>query len=425
MIIRRCLQTVLFVFATTCFAAAQTSVSQPADKPAHEKQIIIGKQTVLKWRPLTNNEAQKRGYDRQVFAFGEPSLDFETFIPKDGQVKVLPFRKETVKEGDIARIVPLGQIRAVQNNVTVENSIFSYQLRFPPAAMRTCKWQMTQDGFFVFHAISSDELADAQIFGVLADKNDESPQQARIAYCYARGSVLVAHYFTVELPKDTAGQEKAVTTLVDTASIFASNIRFANGEPNGLDEDQISHIGVRLGNDTMPLAYPKGLDVVINNADQDALPHEIHIVQKLHNQKLFSHLFVGIDKAKEKPSEDSLRRQAEIFAEYYVSSQIEHKDANNTISKKFVERNTLPGFVKDGIMARSYLYQIIEKANPDHPTSFYISVINHKGLVYIVYYHSLRSGNTDMGSEYFTGSVGDVAYDMLRDSIHKFLITQK
>ncbi|UXM95925.1 hypothetical protein N5853_04690 [Bartonella sp. HY329] len=400
---------------------------------------------------LSPQQTEMLGLERKVFDFKSPKLNFETIVPKGAQLTLNNYEDQVVEEGQIGRVLPLGKVSFSQDGVAIEDNIFSYKLRYAPAALRTCQWQMQQNGYFIFHSVAKDKLAEAELFGVQFDGDNKVASKAEFGYCYARGDVLIAHFFSTPLDGEPQQQKSAVDTLRKAVSYFTSNLVMADGKPNAIDDNLMQNLAVDLDGDTLVLTYPKGLDVVVDNSKRKILPYEFHFLQKLQNDEIFSHLFLWINKASEPESEESFRRQADIFAEIYVSSQLntnkvkannseqntdgasgaavtppssQTDNADNNIKYDFIGRNSIPGFAEAGIMARSYQYKIVEKNNPDHPTLFFVSVIGYKDKTYVLYYHSLRGG-VSKASEYFTGLAGDIAYDTIRESIFNYLVGLK
>ena len=406
-------------------------------------------ENLLETLRLSSQQAEMLGLERKVFDFKNPKLNFETIVPKDAVLTLNAYEDQKVEDGQIGRVLPLGKARFTYEGVVIEDTIYSYKLRYAPAALRTCQWQMQEDGFFIFHSVAKNKLAEAELFGVQFEGENKTPVKAEFGYCYARGDVLIAHFFSA--PFTNANQQKQATQILrKTVSYMTSNMVMADGKPNAIDDSLMQNLAVDLDGDTLVLTYPKGLDVVVNNSERKILPYEFHLVQKLQTGEMFSHLFLWINKASEPASEESFRRQADIFAEIYVSSQLSANadgttdaaagaasdndakpqaapPADNPVKNvhyEFIGRNSIPGFAQAGIMARSYQYTIIEKDNPDHPTLFFVSVIGYKDKTYVLYYHSLRGG-VSKASEYFTGLAGDIAYDSIRESIYNFLVGLK
>lgn len=385
-------------------------------------QSVSG-QTLLYSIKMSDSQAEDAGFKRQKFSFQIPSIDFETFVPTNAQVSTMPYRVEPIEQGQIGRVLPIGQMNFLKDNTRFETVIFSYRLRTPPAALKTCTWQMSSEGYRILHTYAPHELIEAQIFGIQLDEQ-KKPQKATLAYCYARGDTLIANYFTATLPGDEKQAETTVATLRETVSSFVNNIQFANGQPNGLDDTQIEKKTLMVDNSTMNLFFPKRLDVVIDNSEKNILPYEIHLIQKLQSGKMFSHLFLWVNTATEPATEEALRKQAEIFTNIYIASQIKPDTTESGIYHEFVSSNSIPGYAKNGITARSYRYKIIEKEKPDAATTFYVTIIRTQNKLYALYYHSLRTDNKS-ASEYFTGTAGDVAYDMMRNSIYEFLMASR
>jgi len=380
-------------------------------------------QTLLQSTKMSNQQAEKAGFKQQKFSFQMPSLDFETFVPKNAQVSTTPYRTEAIKPGQIGRVLPIGQMKFSKEGIEFESIIFSYRLQYPPAALRTCTWQMSHEGYGILHNYAPDELVEAQIFGIQLDEQ-KKPQTATIAYCYARGDILIAHYFMASLPTDEKQAENAVNILQETISGFVANMKFADGQPNELDPSQIKKKILTLDNGNLPLFFPKNLEIVIDNSDKNTLPYEMHIIQKLQSGKMFSHLFLWINTTDQPTTEEALKQQAEIFTNIYISSQIKSDTSPDGIQQEFIGSNSVPGYAQNDIIARSYHYKIIEKSKPDIPTIFHVTLIRDKDKLYAMYYHSLRTDNSS-ASEYFTGSAGDVAYDMIRNSIRNFLLKKQ
>lgn len=377
-------------------------------------------QALLHGSELSDQQAEKNGFKQQMFSFQAPSLDFKTYVPKNSSVTTMPYRFDPIEAGQIGRVLPVGKMKFSMDGVEFEDIIFSYRLRYPPDAFRTCRWQISHEGYLILHSYAPDELAEAQILGVRLDEKNR-PRTAALAYCYARGDTLIAHYFMADLPEDEKQAENAVTALRDIVSTFAANMHFADGRPNTLPPEQIEKKTVFLHNGNLELLFPKNLDVVIDNTDKKTLPYEVHIIQKLQNGKMFSHLFLWINSSADPVTEEALRNIADSFTNAYISSQIKPDNGTGGITQKFVGSNSLSGYARNGISARSYQYKIIEKARPDAPTTFYITIIRYQDKLYVIYYHSLRTDNSS-ASEYFTGSASDVAYDMMRASLRRFLL---
>ncbi|UXN04078.1 hypothetical protein [Bartonella sp. HY406] len=418
--------------------AAQTAIAQ---KSEHLFETLR----------LSPQQTEIFGLERKVFDFKSPKLNFETIVPKGAQITLNPYEDQVVEEGQIGRVLPLGKAIFNLDGVEIEDNIFSYKLRYAPAALRTCQWQMQNDEYFIFHSVAKDKLAEAELFGVQFKGEKKVPTKAEFGYCYARGDVLIAHFFSTPLVGSVQQQSASIVGLRKVVSYFASNILMADGRPNSIDEDLMQSLAVDLDGETLVLTYPKGFTLVVDNSKRKILPYEVHLIQKLQNDEMFSHLLLWINKASEPESEESFRRQADIFAEIYLSSQLRVNkgqinnteqngeatsndaaitpaaEANNVaenVKYEFIGRNSIPGFAEAGIMARSYQYKIIDKNNPDHPTLFFVSVIGYKDKTYVLYYHSLRGG-ISKASEYFTGLAGDIAYDSIRESIYNYLVGLK
>jgi len=369
---------------------------------------------------MTDKQAEQAGYKRQKFSFEMPSLDFETYVPQKAEISTIPYRVAPIEPGHIGRVLPIGQMKFTTDGMEFENLIFSYRLASPPAALRTCQWQLMNEGYGILHNYAPDELVGAQIFGVQLNAQ-KKPELATIAYCFARGDILVANYFMAKLPAEEKQAEKAVAILRKTVAGFASNMHFSDNRPNALDQEQIEQKVLPVDNRNLHLYFPKKLDVPIDNTDKHKLPYEMHIIQKLRSGKMFSHLFLWINTNHDPITEENLRKQADVFTNVYISSQIKSDSSSGNIQQKFIGSNSLAGYAQKGISARSYRYKIIDKSQPDATTFFQVTIIRDKDKLYALYYHSLRTSETSP-SEYFTGSVGDVAYDMMRDSIRRFLI---
>jgi len=377
-------------------------------------------QALLAAQPLSKAQAEKAGYKKQLFSFKSPGLDFETYIPKDAQVKTLPYQAEPIPQGQIGRVLPIGQISFSKNAVDYEDIIFSYRLRSPPAAYHTCMWYMTNDGYHIVHAYAPDSLKEAQLLGVKLNDSGR-PDTAGLAYCYARGDNLIGQYFMAKLPPDENEAEKAVITMRNIAADFVANMQFADKKPIGLDPAQIDSKIVELNNGNLELHFPKGLDVSKADNKVSTLPYELYFTQKLQNGRPFSYLLFAVHAISGPNREEAFRNLAEAYVNAYLDMQIKSGDIPAGTMAEFIEGNTIAGYGKAGIAARSYRYKIIARENKSEPTLFQISLVREGDRLYVVYYHSLRVDTASAGG-YFTGSMGDVAYDMLRDSLQQFLL---
>lgn len=377
-------------------------------------------QALLQAEPMTKAQAAKAGYKWQSFLFKAPDLDFETYIPQKADVKLLPYKDEPIPQGQIGRVLPIGQISFTKDDIAYENIIFSYHLRSPPAAYRTCMWYMTNDGYHIVHSYAPDSLAEAQMLGIKLGENGK-PETAGIAYCYARGAVLIGQYFMAKLPEDENKAEKAVISLRDTAADFIANMQFLDKKPAGLDPQQMETKIVELNSGNLELSFPKSLDVSKADNKASTLPYELYFTQKLQNGRPFSYLMFAVHAISGPDREEAFRNLAEAYINAYLDMQMKSGDIPAGAKQEFIEGNSLAGYGAAHIAARSYRYKIIAKDNPGSPTLFQISLTREGNKLYVIYYHSLRTDSASAGG-YFTGSAGDVAYDMLRDSLRRFLL---
>jgi len=154
------------------------------------------------------------------------------------------------------------------------------------------------------------------------------------------------------------------------------------------------------------------------------LPYEIHIIQKVQSGQMFNHLFLWINTTVDPATEEMLRKEADYFTDTYISSQIKPDTSSGGIQQTLIGSNSILGYAQNGIIARSYRYKITEKSRPDIQAIFHVTIIQDKDKLYMLYSHSLRTDAAST-SEFFTDSAGDVAYDMMRNSIRKFLLKEK
>lgn len=377
-------------------------------------------QALLQAPAMSKTEAEAQGYKKQNFSFSAPHLDFETYIPKNAQVKTLPYKTEDIPQGQIGRVLPIGQMSFSKNDIDYEDIIFSYRLRSPPAAYHTCMWYMTNDGYHIVHSYAPDSLKEAQLLGVkLSDSG--KPETAGLAYCYARGDNLIGQYFMAKLPDDENKAEQAVIELRAIAANFVANMQFADKKPIGIDSKQTETKIVELDNGNLELHYPEQLEVSKTDNRASTLPYELYFTQKLQNGRPFSYLLFAVHAISGPDREEAFRNLAEAYVNAYLDMQIKSGDVPANTMAEFIESNTVSGYAKANIAARAYRYKIIAKENAGEPTLFQITLVRDNNKLYVIYYHSLRVDSASAGG-YFTGSMGDVAYDMLRNSLHKFLV---
>jgi len=377
-------------------------------------------QALLQAQPMSKADAARAGYKRQVFSFKAPSLDFETYIPQKADVKTLPYKTEPIPAGQIGRVLPIGQVNFSKDNIAYEDIIFSYRLRSPPAAYHTCMWYMTNDGYRIIHSYAPDTLKEAQLLGVKLGDNGK-PETAGLAYCYARGDNLVGQYFMAKLPENEGEAERAVVALRDVAADFVANMQFADKKPIGLDPAQLDSRIVELDSGNLELFFPKGLEVSGTNNKVSTLPYELYFTQKLQNGRPFSYLLFAVHAISGPDREEAFRNLAEAYVNAYLDMQIKAGEIPAGTTQEYIESNSAAGYAQANIAARSYRYKIIAKDNPDTPTLFQITLVRRNNKLFAVYYHSLRTDSASAGG-YFTGSTGDVAYDLLRDSLRAFLL---
>lgn len=447
-------------FSTKCFIVLAILII--AFSLLNHAAIAQQNDNLLEPMRLSSQQANNVGLKRQAFDFKNSKLNFETFVPDNAQLELNAYDNKPVVQGQIGSVIPLGTVKMSYDDIAIEDTIYLYKLRYAPAALRICQWQMEKNNYSILHSTAQNKFSDAELLGIQEPVKGTIPINLQLGYCYARGDVLVAHFFSSSFSdkdktkmtnEDKEKDQKTLVTLRKVVSYFAANMIMADGKENALDQNIMKNLAVNLDGRTLMLTYPEGIDVVVNNSARKILPYEFHFVQKFTDGEIFSHLFLLINKTSEPESEESFRRQADIFAKINLSSQLTNNEdeknkpssAKNTVAGnknnakipepqsndsaqniqyKFVARHSIDGFAEAGIMARSYQYKIIEKDKPDHSTYFFVSVIGYKDKTYILSYHSLRS-NISESSEFFSGLVGDVAYDSLRQSIYDFLTRLK
>lgn len=377
-------------------------------------------QALLQAEPMTKAQAEKAGYKKQFFSFNAPHLDFETYIPQKAAVKTMPHKNEPIPQGQIGRVLPIGQVSFDKDGVSYENIIFSYLLSSPPAAYHTCMWYLTNDGYHIIHSYAPNALTEAQLLGIkLGDSG--RPETAGLAYCYSRGDTLIGQYFMAQLPENEAQAERAVITLRNIAADFAANMRFADKQPIKLAPEQFETKIVELNSGNLELSFPKSLEISAKENKVSTLPYELYFTQKLQDGRPFSYLLFAVHAINGPNREEAFRNLAEAYISAYLAMQIKSGDISAGAHSEFIESNTVAGYAQAGISARAYRYKILTKETQDKPTVFQITLVRNNNKLYVIYYHSLRTDFSSAGG-YFTGSSGDVAYDMLRASLHKFLV---
>ncbi|KAA6406292.1 hypothetical protein [Candidatus Tokpelaia sp.] len=377
-------------------------------------------QALLQAQAMSKADAANAGYKRQIFSFQAPNLDFETYIPQKAEVKTLPYKTEPIPAGQIGRVLPIGQVSFTKGNTAYEDIIFSYRLRSPPAAYHTCMWYMTNDGYRIIHSYAPDPLIEAQILGIKLGDNNK-PETAGLAYCYARGDNLIGQYFMAKLPENEDEAERTVIALRDSAADFIANMQFLDKKPIGLDPGQLDTRIVELNSGNLELSFPKGLEVSSPGNKVSTLPYELYFTQKLQNGRPFSYLLFAVHAISGPNREEAFRNLAEAYVNTYLDMQMKADIIPAGTTQEYIESNSAPGYAQADIAARSYRYKITAKDNPDMPTLFQITLVRQNNQLYAIYYHSLRTDSASAGG-YFTGSTGDVAYDMLRDSLRRFLL---
>jgi|GEM_PF-1063865 len=380
-------------------------------------------QALLNARPMSRDAALKAGYKFRHFSFSAPHLDFSTYIPKNADVKTLPYKPDPIPAGQIGRVLPIGQISFSKDNIDYEDIIFSYHLRSPPAAYHTCMWYMTNDGYHIVHAYAPEGLISAQLLGVKL--NDQgAPDTAGLAYCYARGDNLIGQYFMVKLPPDEGEAEQAVVSLRDIAADFIANMQFDDKRPIGLDNSQIATKTLQMDSGDLTLSYPKDMEISSKPDKVTTLPYELFFTQKLQDGRPFSHIMFAVNAISGPNREEAFRNLAEAYVAAYLDMQQKSGEMPQGTTSEFMEDNTLEGYGAANIGARSFRYKLTAKEAPKEPTLFQITMVRSGDKLYVIYYHSLRVDSTSAGG-YFTGSMGDVTYDMLRDSLKKFLLDKQ
>lgn len=140
-----------------------------AGLPVFPAQLVLG-QTLLQSTKMSDQQAEKVDFKRQKFSFQAPSLDFETFVPENAKVSMMPYRTNPIAQGQIGQVLPIGQMKSSKEAIEFENIIFSYRLQYPAAALKTCTWQMSHEDYGILHSHAPDEFAKAQIFDIQLDE---------------------------------------------------------------------------------------------------------------------------------------------------------------------------------------------------------------------------------------------------------------
>lgn len=182
------------------------------------------------WVPPTIGTAFATGNDTssdggpwvtQQFDFSAPALNFESRVPRDAAVKMVPM--EPKPPNTIGNVKVIGKIESEKDAPKLETSIVGYNLQAPATALRICTFEVEAIGFIPSVSTTSDDLTEAALLAQKAESG--KPKSAAIGYCFAREKQALGIYFIVDV--SSAASMEAANDLVrkvdrDAASFIDS-----------------------------------------------------------------------------------------------------------------------------------------------------------------------------------------------------------
>ncbi|MGE8452274.1 MAG: hypothetical protein ACN6OP_16955 [Pseudomonadales bacterium] len=338
----------------------------------------------------------------QQFDFLAPALNFESRVPRDAAVELVPM--EPNPPNTIGNVKVIGKITSEKDVPKVDTSIVGYNLQAPATALRICTFELEALGFLPSISTTSDDLTEA---GLLAQKAESGkPKSAAIGYCFAREKQALGIYFIVDV--SNAASMEAANDLVQEvdrdAASFIDSLAWADGQQSSFG-GEMQAIPLRIGAKDMTLRIPRGWDIPINDF-HGPLPAELHMVRRKDGKDV-GLVWLFVQNMKDKP--DLATAGAAIVKDYFVKQTA---DARTPVLLSSEEDSSLRD---QGIAARTFRFSVEDKKGRD-AGAIDALVAWKNGQLSVLTLWSAWQPSADRSS-FFSRLPGLSVYDILRQAV--------